>query len=348
MAKPASNAPKFMSLRLKLLLPILALLTVIFIVAYVGLSAFLNNTVFGILDEESKTIIDSVTACLDGDMMAEMNADYGPGVESIAPGDVTDERYFTIMDCLDDAHQYNPRAELFTYQQNANGELMVMVDAVATWDDNESYWLNDPYWIEDEIEQEFMENGLVESDLGGMLFEEEDGNWYETFAPVKTSSGAPAGGIGLYMKANDLVERLEALNTWMILAFIIIYALVVALVFYITGRVTRRLITLSVASDRVAAGDYTPLNLPDLKLDDEADRLAVAFNAMMDKVRVREETLQARVTQLEIQIDESRKAQQVSEIVDTEFFQDLAGRAAAMRQRRQKPQDESGPTEPKA
>jgi len=98
----------------------------------------------------------------------------------------------------------------------------------------------------------------------------------------------------------------------------------------------------------VAAGDYTPLNLPDLKLDDEADRLAVAFNAMMDKVRVREETLQARVTQLEIQIDESRKAQQVSEIVDTEFFQDLAGRAAAMRQRRQKPQDESGPTEPKA
>jgi len=348
MAKPASNAPKFMSLRLKLLLPILALLTVIFIVAYVGLSAFLNNTVFGILDEESKTIIDSVTACLDGDMMAEMNADYGPGVESIAPGDVTDERYFTIMDCLDDAHQYNQRAELFTYQQNANGELMVMVDAVATWDDNESYWLNDPYWIEDDIEQEFMENGLVESDLGGMLFEEEDGNWYETFAPVKTSSGAPAGGIGLYMKANDLVERLEALNTWMILAFIIIYALVVALVFYITGRVTRRLITLSVASDRVAAGDYTPLNLPDLKLDDEADRLAVAFNAMMDKVRVREETLQARVTQLEIQIDESRKAQQVSEIVDTEFFQDLAGRAAAMRQRRQKPQDESGPTEPKA
>ena len=97
-----------------------------------------------------------------------------------------------------------------------------MVDAVATWDDNESYWLNDPYWIEDDIEQEFMENGLVESDLGGMLFEEEDGNWYETFAPVKTSSGAPAGGIGLYMKANDLVERLEALNTWMILAFIVI------------------------------------------------------------------------------------------------------------------------------
>jgi hypothetical protein len=49
---------------------------------------------------------------------------------------------------------------------------------------------------------------------------------------------------------------------------------------------------------------------------------------------VREQRLRQEIQQLRIEIDEAKRQQQVSEIVDTDFFQDLQTRARAMRDRR--------------
>ena len=49
---------------------------------------------------------------------------------------------------------------------------------------------------------------------------------------------------------------------------------------------------------------------------------------------VREQSLRQVIQQLRIEIDEVKRQQQVSEIVDTDFFQDLRARAQAMRERR--------------
>lgn len=49
---------------------------------------------------------------------------------------------------------------------------------------------------------------------------------------------------------------------------------------------------------------------------------------------IREQSLRQEIQQLRIEIDEARRQQQVSEIVDTDFFQDLQARARAMRGRR--------------
>lgn len=50
---------------------------------------------------------------------------------------------------------------------------------------------------------------------------------------------------------------------------------------------------------------------------------------------LREQVLRREIQQLRIEIDEAKRQKQVSEIVDTDFFQNVQARARAMRQRRQ-------------
>jgi hypothetical protein len=57
------------------------------------------------------------------------------------------------------------------------------------------------------------------------------------------------------------------------------------------------------------------------------------FETMMDKVRQREEKLKQQVTELKIEIDQTKRQKQVSEIVDTDFFQDLVIKARKLRNR---------------
>ncbi len=48
---------------------------------------------------------------------------------------------------------------------------------------------------------------------------------------------------------------------------------------------------------------------------------------------IREQSLRQQIQQLRIEIDEAKRHQQVSEIVDSDFFQDLQQRSRALRQR---------------
>ncbi len=52
---------------------------------------------------------------------------------------------------------------------------------------------------------------------------------------------------------------------------------------------------------------------------------------------IREQSLRQQIQQLRIEIDEVKRQKQVSEIVDTDFFQDLRSKARAMRQRKSSP-----------
>src|SRR5690606_5361773 len=60
---------------------------------------------------------------------------------------------------------------------------------------------------------------------------------------------------------------------------------------------------------------------------------------------IRESSLRQQIQQLRIEIDEAKRKQQVSEIVDTDFFQDLQAKAHTIRSRRAKrksSEEESG------
>lgn len=88
------------------------------------------------------------------------------------------------------------------------------------------------------------------------------------------------------------------------------------------------------AAAAVEAGVYVPEALDDVALRNDAlGQLARVFQRMVREVYAREESLKRQVAELRIEIDEAKKAQQVAEITETDYFQALQQRASNMRKR---------------
>ncbi|MGC1308576.1 MAG: cache domain-containing protein [Phormidesmis sp.] len=66
---------------------------------------------------------------------------------------------------------------------------------------------------------------------------------------------------------------------------------------------------------------------------DEFGQLARVFQEMARQISVRQQKLKKQVAALTIEIDDVKRQQQVKEIVDTDFFQDLTTKALTLRQR---------------
>lgn len=74
-----------------------------------------------------------------------------------------------------------------------------------------------------------------------------------------------------------------------------------------------------------------------IPFDHNLEQMMESFSSLATaalEAYIREQSLRQEIRQLRIEIDEVKRQQQVSEIVDTDFFQDLQARARAMRGRR--------------
>lgn len=82
---------------------------------------------------------------------------------------------------------------------------------------------------------------------------------------------------------------------------------------------------------------------------DELGQAARVFKQMASEVYTRTQSLKQQVRELRIEIDEVKRSQQVTEVVETDFFQDLQAAARKMRTQRQRgaettpDDDSSGP-----
>jgi HAMP domain-containing protein/GAF domain-containing protein len=79
------------------------------------------------------------------------------------------------------------------------------------------------------------------------------------------------------------------------------------------------------------------------RFDDNLQRMMVSFSSLAAaalEAYIREESLKQEIKQLKIEIDETKRQQQVSEIVDTDFFSDLKARAQEIRNRGRRTREE--------
>ncbi|MBN1140103.1 MAG: response regulator [Anaerolineae bacterium] len=96
------------------------------------------------------------------------------------------------------------------------------------------------------------------------------------------------------------------------------------------GHVTR-------AAAAVEAGTFELDSLnPVAMRQDSLGQLARVFQNMARQVYAREQSLRQQVQELRVEIDEVKKARQVAEITETEYFRDLCAKAQRLRQRRDK------------
>lgn len=161
-------------------------------------------------------------------------------------------------------------------------------------------------------------------------------HWASNFIEQVVRENAPAvlGASATPSVVQDIVDHARAqIQSVAPIGFIVSYALLFLVTLAVDHGLSRPLISLSRYSRRVAEGDYAPFVLPQAPFfHDEVSDLAEAFATMVEKVHGRELALKRQVAQLQIAVDNERKAKQVDEIVESEFFASLKARAHELRQ----------------
>jgi two-component system, cell cycle response regulator len=95
---------------------------------------------------------------------------------------------------------------------------------------------------------------------------------------------------------------------------------------------------LTAAASAVEKGTFDMADLGEVTArPDSLGNLARVFERMAGEVRAREQRLRQQVESLRVEVDQTRKAKEVREITDTDFFRDLQSRAKAMRARPPRP-----------
>ncbi|MGF1458792.1 MAG: HAMP domain-containing protein [Leptolyngbyaceae cyanobacterium] len=125
-------------------------------------------------------------------------------------------------------------------------------------------------------------------------------------------------------------------NKRRLLAGVVIFTggIAVVAIFLAERLVARPIMNIAQAAADIEVNAFDPQQLEAASTrQDEIGQLARIFQKMAAEVQQREQRLRLQVQKLRVEIDENKRNQQVKEIVDTDFFRDLAVKAKALRNR---------------
>ena len=177
-------------------------------------------------------------------------------------------------------------------------------------------------------------SGLNEPTYYFTIYQDEFGKWMSGYTPIYDSQGNKVGALGIDFQASYVEKVQNDVQNGIMIATGITAILVIIMVFLISGLLTRPIVALTRVAERIGEGDYEQdlSGLTPGRFSDETGKLAEVIEIMVGKVHQREEKLKKQVAELQIVIDEHKRQEQVSEIVDSDFFRDLQVKARKMRQ----------------
>jgi len=159
---------------------------------------------------------------------------------------------------------------------------------------------------------------------------------------ILISAALPVALLGLFLTQQTMHSfSTSPAQLWAKLGFTVL----ITLLFTITNAallaqsMSRPLLRVTQAAQAMEAGQLSSDQAGDLEATggaDEISRLSQVFGRMAKEVILREERLKKQVEELRIEIDQTKKARQVSEITDTDYFRALRSKAEQLRQRSQK------------
>ncbi len=332
----------FVSLRTKLI----AALALLFVLAFAAIFGWLDNFVTEMamrnLQGDLLATAQAAAAGIDGDAHAAL----------FESGAIDDPTYTKIAEHLRIIKKANPQASgVYTYVRLSEDatDVHLVVSAALPPGAEEQSINSQPIVSECDVPPSSRpELGQVYSDtspamLDGVkvagsdteLWTDDWGVWLSGYAPIFNSKGEPVGAVGVDMCARDVIELQDSIQRNVTIALGVSLILLIGVVYFIAAGVTRPVLALTKVADRIGGGDYNQdfSTLHSSRVQDEVDKLASVFEMMVGKVYTREQNLRARVQQLEIMIDQSKRESQVAQIVESDFFQELQTKVKDMRTR---------------
>jgi len=317
----------FVSLRVKLLVGFTVLFSVVFAVAFYWFYSFATDRALRRIEEDMVDTLNGAIACVDGDEFISLAREGKPRDDGLTD----DPRYWRHLDWLETVHNIEPRAYPYTFVKGDKpNEVRFIGDILVITDPDNSAAFREAY-----ISKGGMWAGLTGPNKKLEPYDDQWGSWVSAYAPIANSQGELVGAMGMDFRADYVRQVQQAIRDKVVVAFAMTYTTLFVLVFVVSEALTRPVITLTTVAEQVAGGDYDQ-NVSALysgKLRDEVATLSQVFEMMISKVREREESLKRQVQELRIKIDQVKKARQVAEITETEYFQGLREHAAKMRKR---------------
>jgi len=340
---------RYVSLRLKLLIGFTLVFSLVFAGAFFWFFTFATAQA---IDRITSDLVDTLQAAvdgIDGDQLQALMAEAAPRED----GYTDDPRYWEQVGWLATVHGIEPRAMLYTYVAGDEPNELVFITSNGAVFEPPFGALFQESWVTENAGPNLA--GLTHTTLqskdrqwctygaeGCRLapYDDEWGQWVSAFSPITNSSGDVVAALGMDFRADYVRQVQDSIRGQVLLAFIITYGLLFAIVYFLSSFFTRPIVALTQAAARIGEGDYEgslaqlATNRQASLFADETTRLSQVFQSMVDKVYQREQTLRKQVEELKIEIDEARRRKDVGEIVETDFFRSLQSKAREMRMRR--------------
>jgi HAMP domain-containing protein len=338
--QPGIKKPMFLSLRWKLLIGFTLIFSGVFAGAFCWFYTFSTYKAISRLEED---LVNTAIGTAEGVDVPELLDLYQQGQRN-AQGFSDDRRYQHQLDWFKTIQQVDPRVYPYSFivgrpDENrrigspAAGDLEIiyLVDSLWLSEPQRSLKFLEPNTPYREAREAFEHKKTIIRDL----YSDQWGSWLSAYTPLLDQKGKVVAILGVDIKADYVRSLQNTIKSRMISAFAITYGTLFILVFLVSGVLTKPLNQLTDAATSIGEGDYNQdlSTINQGKVPDEISTLAKVFQTMVDKVRQREESLKRQVIELKIEIDQSKRQKQVSEIVDTDFFQDLVTKARKLRSR---------------
>lgn len=337
---------KFISLRWKLLVGFTFVFSVVFSGAYYWFYAFSTEKTMSRLEQDLR---DTTIGAAKGVDVDELLALYREG-ERNAAGFSDDPRYQNQLEWFRTIHNIEPRVYPYSFMigspdenrrigqtEVSDMEIIYLVDSLWMYTPDRALKFLEPDVPASMVRQAFEQDVTTER----QIYQDEWGSWMSAYTPLKDSQGRIVAILGADIEADYVLEVQKAIKDKIFISFAITYGTLFGLVYIVSGIVTKPLKKLTNTAEEIGEGKYDQdfSTLCTGRFSDEIGTLANVFQIMVDKVRQREENLKQQVAELKIEIDHAKRQKQVSEIVDSDFFQDLVVKARKMRNRKDESQE---------
>jgi methyl-accepting chemotaxis protein len=310
-----------LGIRWKLLIVFTLLFTVAFALSFFWFYRFATQLAMDNLRSDLRGLAITAAGMIDVEEHARL---YETGVED-------DDLYTHIAGQLRLVRDANPKvAAIYTMVHSPDNLSELLFVVSADEDSATRAHLREPYDVSAFPQ---MLVAFYEPTADSRIAVDEFGAWFSGYAPVYDAQGNGVAIVGVDMDARDVINVQARIKNASIIAFILAYVGVFAAVFLISTTITNPLRRITGAASALEQGEqFQPERLEKvMRGADELGQLARVFSRMAIQVQAREQKLKQEVAQLRIEIDQAKKARQVAEITETDYFYKLRERAREIR-----------------
>lgn len=292
-AAPTPKKPKFISLRIKLLVGCSLVFSAVWVgVFYRAYSLATKQAISHIRDDLANTLT-AAASQVDGDTFLSLYQEGKPREDGYSD----DPRYWQHVRWLATVESIEPRAFSYTYVAAPEPGAIVFVGSGSAInhriDGAKFHQYYDVAAEEGSTEGSILYQGLSSQMISTEPFSDQWGTWISGVTPITNSHGEKVGALGVDFRSDEVHTVQQEIRHQFLISFIPTYGIILLLVYLVSNQLTKNLTKLTESAEFIGAGNYEQgLSYSrQSRFPDEMDILAKVFDLMINSIRTREQLI---------------------------------------------------------